>query len=242
MVEKQVDSYECLAGFYNYLMRNIDYNSWAKYINRVASKSNSKIKSVLELGSGTMKLAERINRYYKNIIVSDLSYNMMDSSKKLQKRIVCDMRAIPFNSNFDLVFSAFDSVNYLLTPKDVIQFLKECHRILTIKGVLTFDAALENNSKNLLDFLSRKDENELYKFEQISLYDEKNQIHTNKFLISVDGELIVEEHKQKIYPFEDWFNFADKAGFYIENCYDCFSFNDGSPDSDRIQLVLKKKR
>ena len=53
------------------------------------------------------------------------------------------MTNIPFNSEFDLILSTFDSVNYLTSGKKLLSFFKESQRLLNDDGILTFDASME---------------------------------------------------------------------------------------------------
>ena len=56
------------------------------------------------------------------------------------------MKEIPFKSKFDLIFSSFDSINYLLSKQKVLQHFKQVKNILSDDGIFSFDTALESNS------------------------------------------------------------------------------------------------
>jgi len=48
-----------------------------------------------------------------------------------------------------------------------------------------------------------------------------------------------EIHKQKIYKFEDYFEIIAKAGMYVVECLDAFTFNNGNQHSERVQFIVK---
>ena len=152
------------------------------------------------------------------------------------------MSAFPFKNKFDLVYSTFDSVNYLTTRKGLVSLFKEVSEHLNDKGIFTFDASLEKNSIIHSKLPLRKGIYKGIHFKQKSEYDYESRIHRNIFKIKTkDGEVYTEIHKQRIYPFEDYFEFLDLCGLYVEECFDAFSFQNGGPGSERVQFIVKKR-
>ena len=235
--------YEILPLIYGHLMRKISYKIWAEYIATIISEYVPDDAHVLELAAGNCKFANYFVYFYPNLFVTDLSKNMLASDKKkLVPKIACDMRFLPFKTKFDLVYSTFDSVNYLVTKQKLLGMFKQVSASLTEDGVFLFDASLERNSIIHTKIPNREGKYKGIIFQQKSEYNAKNRIHTNSFLIkSQDGKLYTEIHRQKIYPFEVYFELLDKAGMYVVKCYNGFSFKDGGPDSERVQFITKRK-
>ena len=74
-----------------------------------------------------------------------------------------------------------------------------------------------------------------------SIYDKKTHIHKNIFNIKLpNGDVYEEIHRQKILEYNDYFDLIERAGFYVVECFDAFTFNIGKASSKRIQLVIKK--
>ena len=74
-------NYLLVSKIYPHLMRKINYKYWSDYLvmlseNYVTNKSN-----VLELGAGNCLLAFYLKDNFKNIIATDLSFSMLNSSK-----------------------------------------------------------------------------------------------------------------------------------------------------------------
>lgn len=234
-------NYTSLAAFYPILMRNIDYSSWAKYLLDIINKYNLNVQSVLELGGGNGKLAKVLSRKIPNYFLSDKSPFLLEKNKIIKNRIVCDMIALPFRQDFNFVFAAFDTVNYLTSKKGFADLLSVVSKILKENGSFTFDVSLEKNSlphktgkKKSYNHLDKK-------IVHHSIYNEVSRIHVNEFAFYKDGKLMEKEiHKQKIFPFEFYLKEIEKSNFYIVDCLEAFGFKRGKSDSKRVQFILKK--
>jgi ubiquinone/menaquinone biosynthesis C-methylase UbiE len=235
-----IKSYDRIAVIYPYLMRTIDYKRWAKYINEIVKKDVNKEDNVLELAAGDCKLAHHLKNYYPDILVTDICHNMLLQSEDNEfQKICCDMTSLPLNKKFKLVYSTFDSINYLTSKLKLLKMFKEVKRVLKTSGIFTFDVSLEWNS---LKHTKEPIRSGIYKgiqYIQKSRYNSRSKIHLNKFIIRANGDEYSETHKQKIYPFEDYFKLIEDAGLFVQNCFDAFTFNNGNSDCERVQFVVK---
>ncbi len=233
--------YSKVSNIYNYLMSGIDYEDWAEYILAIHDSLEGEFENILEIAAGEGKLASYLFLKFNSLILSDLSFDMLKQSKTPFPKVVCDMRKLPFKKNFDFIYSTFDSVNYLLTEDDVTNFFLEVKQILPLNGYFTFDASLEMNSLVYEDDLNREDEFEGIKFRRISKYDDKKRIHKNEFILEFpDGNKYREVHKQKIYPFEKYFELLENCGMIVTGCYEALSFYDANENSERAQFIVRR--
>ncbi|MFA6979443.1 MAG: methyltransferase domain-containing protein [Ignavibacteriaceae bacterium] len=234
-------NYSSLAGFYGTLMKNIDYSLWAKYIIDITNEYKLTVNAMLEIGGGNGKLAKVLSRKFSDYFLSDISPQFLSNSVIKQKRICCDMMALPFTQHFDLVLAAFDTVNYLTSQKSFSKLLSEVSAITNDNGIFTFDVSLEKNSvphikgkKNVYNYLNQK-------IEHVSTYNPKNRVHKNEFTFYKSGKIVEKEiHKQKIFPFDFYLKQIEKSNFYIVDCLEAFGFRKGKPESKRVQFILKK--
>lgn len=234
--------YKHIAAIYSHLMRGIDYKSWAEYIREITGDYVKGDPLTLEIAAGNCSLAKHLRKYYKNYVAADLSTGMLLNSKsKKINRVCCDMRNLPFKTKFDLVISAFDSVNYLTTPKEISGLLADLKNILTDNGIFTFDISLESNSLKYVKNLNKSGYYKGIYYEQKSFYDKRQKIHYNKFVLKLkDGREVFEEHKQKIYSLETFFDLIDQNGYIVKECYTAFSLDDAHENAERAQFIIKK--
>ncbi len=239
-----VKEYSILAEIYSHLMSRINYKEWADYIYDIALYEEIPLKNALEIAGGNGSLAKHLSALFEFYVLTDKSLPMLKAAGSANFPIVCcDMKSLPFYVKFDLIFSTFDSVNYLMTKEDFIRFLVETKKLLSANGILTFDVSLEKNSLKFLRYLNRKGRYNGIFYKQISKYDREKRIHMNKFIFTLpDGTTFEEVHKQRIYKFEDYFAIFDEAGFYVSDCFNSFTFEDANNFSERAQFILKIKQ
>ncbi len=219
-------------------MRGVNYRKWAEYIHLITKKYLPREAKVLELGSGNCRVAAQLK--YKNVIATDISLQMLSHGNSNVKKICCSMESLPFKTKFDLIFSAFDSVNYLLTKKNLLNFFVEVRKILSVDGVLTFDVSMKNNSIGSVQPVMKKHSSNGIDYTHTQWFDEKKSLHYNRFIFNdSNGETITELHAQRIYSFETFFALAEKADLYVVDCLNAFSTNAGNASSKRLQFIYK---
>jgi ubiquinone/menaquinone biosynthesis C-methylase UbiE len=235
-------SYEAVSLVYDELMKEVNYKHWGRYLLEVVNDHiDKKNLMVLELGAGNCKMAVFLSKKYKNYLASDLSLDMLKQAKKVKcKKVCCDMTSLPFRNKYDLILSTFDSVNYLLSKRKLLNLFTEVKRILEDDGIFTFDVSLEKNSLDFEGQYTIEGNAKGFQFTRKSFYNKEKRIHKNVFTITDKQGIVKREvHKQKIYKFETYFELIDKAGLYVVECLDAFTFNNGRPNSERVQFILK---
>ncbi len=235
------DPYKVVALIYDHLMRTITYHDWSRYILDLQAFYNPSAEKYLEIAAGSGKLAFYLTKIFPNLTLLDLSKSMLIHIAEEERRVCADMTMLPFKSKFDFIYSTFDSINYLLSKEKLQNYFSEVALILNKDGIFTFDASLENNSLKNVNRLNRKGKYQNMLYIQQSKYDADEKIHTNRFKVKLEnGEIIEEVHSQKIYNFELYFELAENSGLHILDCFDAFTFEDATGESERIQFVMKK--
>ncbi len=239
---KVAENYYKVSLIYNYLMKRINYGAWAKYLYELVKPGLTSGSKVLELAAGNCSLANNFTKYFPYLIVSDLSKYMLRSDEKNQlPKVCCDMTKLPFKNKFDLIYSTFDSINYLTSKKKLLETFKQISFAITADGIFTFDASLEKNSLIHIKQPIREGDYNGIHFKQISKYNKDSRIHKNIFFIVDNNISYTEVHKQKIFPFETYFEMLDLAGLYVQECYNTFTRKAGGPHSERVQFIAKRK-
>jgi len=248
MIKQKGIAYQHLSFIYRHIMRKVNYIKWAEYLYTISKKNIKHDAKVLELAGGNCSLSNYFKTFYPDIIVSDISKYMLFSARDLPrgkadnhlKKVCCDMTQLPFKMKFDLIYCTFDSINYLTNKKSLLKLFKEVKTVLSDKGIFTFDVCLERNSIKHSEEPLRKGHYNKIHFIHKSLYNKETRIHKNFFELKFNGETITEVHRQKIYPFNLYFNILEKAGLFVVNCFDAFTFKPGKENSERVQFVIKK--
>ena len=163
------------------------------------------------------------------------------------KFLVEDMRSIPFKEEFDLVTCFFDSLNYLLTVRDLHQAFKGAYRALRSGGFYIFDM---NTIYGLaVDWMREETyiQNEAKDFIEIhrQSYDYENQIATMDITIFVlKGEIwerIDETHQERGYPIADIQFLLNEIGFEIYGMYgNLKNRTDVQNTSPRVWFITRK--
>jgi len=241
---KKAQAYEKLATVYSHIMRKVKYEDWADYIFTLTNDYTKKSAKVLELAGGNCMLGNYLAGYYPDIIVSDSSLSMlMEDSIRGVRRVCCDMTSLPFKNKFDLIYSTFDSINYLTSIKKLKKLFDSISGLLTDDGIFTFDVSLERNSLIHIQEPVRKGKIKDASYIHHSVYDTDKRIHKNIFTITFkDNTTYKEVHKQKIYPFEDYFRLIEKSGLYVVNCYEAFTFKNAVSTSVRAQFIVARHK
>jgi SAM-dependent methyltransferase len=234
--------YEKVSLIYEGLMKEVDFGLWTKYILEIACNYADTASSILEIAAGNCKMAERIKIKFPDLIATDVSLPMLKSIfQDGLIKVCCNMTRLPFRKKFDFIYCTFDSINYLLTQKELQSLFNEIRIILTESGIFTFDASLERNSLDFTRAQVTEDKYRDFSFKRINSYNRETKIHKNVFHIqNKTGVKYKEVHKQKIYDLNTYFNLVDKAGLFVKECYDGFTFKECSSKSERAQFIIGK--
>jgi SAM-dependent methyltransferase len=135
-------AYSYLAKAYNELMSDVNYDSWAAYINELLGIKNARI---FETACGTGNISSRLYDFGHNIIASDISDDMLREAAENSRRtgrdikfVKQDMISFTVGNKVDAVVCACDGVNYI-DKSGLNQFASAAFRSLKNGGLLLFD-------------------------------------------------------------------------------------------------------
>jgi len=158
-----------------------------------------------------------------------------------------DMRSVPFFNEFDLVTCFFDSLNYMLTIKDLQEAFQNAYQALKPGGFLIFDM---NTIFGLaVEWMQAKTyvQNEADDFIEIHRqeYDYENQIATMHITIFKQRgalwERIDEAHHERGYPIADLQYLLTQMGFEISGMYGSLrKRTEVNSNSPRVWFVNRK--
>ncbi|MCG2588098.1 class I SAM-dependent DNA methyltransferase [Rhodohalobacter sulfatireducens] len=253
---KEKPTYSVLADIYDIVMADVDYETWADYIDEIILMHQPTARSILELacGTGTIALSlEELDCY--EISATDGSPDMIRIARQKAAKANSEINFqtmnflnLSFERSFDVIYMVFDSLNYLHTKEDIIQLHKEVKNILNPGGIFVYDFTTPRNSRKAIRFLNNESKtiDGEYRYHRESSFNAKERIHTNRFHIEkldeTNGDIIEkfeEQHQQKIYTLDDIQSIIKKTDFEVVQAYDGFELKPAHKKSLRVTMVLK---
>ncbi|WP_138429726.1 class I SAM-dependent DNA methyltransferase [Fodinibius saliphilus] len=248
--------YSKLADIYDSVMQDVNYDLWADFIDALMLNHHPNPETVLELACGTGSLALSLDELEcYDILGTDKSPHMITKAREKNKEMRCnvdfevmDFLDINLDQTFDIVVSVFDSINYLHSPEEIKQFLKEVKVVLDSQSLLIFDFTTPKNSMRAIDYLHNEEgyTDDGYHFFRKSTYDSGDQIHVNDFKIrklAEDRETVLaeyqESHSQRAYTLEQMLDIIDETAYNLIAKYSDFEFEEADEHSLRITMVLQ---
>jgi len=185
------------------------------------------VKTLLNLGCGGGHVDWVLKKYFR-ITSIDISKNMLKLAKKLNPEVIYlqgDMRKVKLNTKFDAVL-IHDSINYMLTKKDLKAAFKIGYNHLKSGGVLiTFVEEHGRLKQNKIQYSNRKKGTIEITF--IEHYYDPNPKDTTFegtfiFLIRKNKKLEIhtDRHLGGIFPLNTWFRLLRKVGFKVRKVKD----------------------
>lgn len=149
--------YADFAQVYDRLMADVDYAAWARhYIDLLTLADVPEGAGITECGCGTGGLTRHLALRYR-VTGVDISQEMLSiAADKLRAQgltvplVRQDMRRLKAMRPQSAVLATCDTVNYLLTEKDLGQFLSAAHRALKPGGALAFDVSTPHKLRETL--------------------------------------------------------------------------------------------
>ncbi len=250
-----VEPYDALALFYDRMMAHVDYGHWSRFtidllLRHGLTEDIPSKRRLLEAACGTGTLALALARFDLEIDAFDRSVGMIEMALKKSEKIpnapnffVGSFENFEAKSSYDATICLYDSINYLLEPKDVTRFLRRIGEVLKPGGIFLFDICTELNS--ILHFNGRREREAGpgYRYQRVMRYKHANRIQENSFEIALDGpppQIIKEHHRQKIYSLEEIRGFIADAGLSLVEELDGYERKRPTSRSLRVHFLVRK--
>ncbi len=248
--------YTHLAPVYDDVMKDVDYEIWADFIDDIIATHFEEAQTLLELGCGTGTLSllmEEFDLY--DITATDISNEMLDVARfkadfknsKIRFQQV-DFTDIRLDETFDVVVLVFDGINYLTEEAGILRVLEQVKSVMYEESIFILDFATDTNSRKHADLMN--DEGitaDHWRFVRVSRFLHAEKLHYNDFTLeklSEDNVHVLqryrEVHVQRVYGFSEMKELIAKSGLRILNAYSGFDLDQANENSDRITLVLQK--
>ena len=136
-------AYQYLAGVYDLMMEDVDYDAWAAYLHGLLARSGAK--RIFEAACGTGEITRRMYDLGYDIVAADTSEAMLRIAEEKARKDGCgvrfvlqDMRYIETARPMDAILCVCDGVNYI-DATGVKEFVHSAYAALKLGGLLLFD-------------------------------------------------------------------------------------------------------
>lgn len=250
----QYTEYSFLASYYDEVMKDVDYEAWAEFLDDLIQLHHPVAMKVHELSCGTGSILIELDRFGTyDLSGSDKSEEMIQMARLKSDSFLSDLqfyqddfRNLSKSGSFDVVLSVFDSLNYLLIPDEFEDVFSSVERILAPAGIFIFDFTTPAHSIASIEWL---DNEKVYtksgvRIVRRSVFDQESNLHTNHFSVfslnksepHVKGE---ETHLQRAYSISEIEKAVHTAGWTCLASYSDFEFTKAHAESQRVCMVCK---
>ncbi len=246
-------AFTLIAPYYDELMHNVPYDFWVRYVQELIDRYRLQVKSVLDLACGTGNVAMRLAQMGYEVWGVDISAPMIAEAKRKAQEAgldvyyeVQDAAQLQLPTQFDLVLSLFDSLNYILSPEKLQEAFRRVYAHLRSGGAFIFDVnteyALREGLFDQENLATRR--RLLYRWK--SRYDEESKICTVEmefWLRNERGELaqhFTEIHRQRAYELDELHTMLRSAGFDYARAFHAYTLSPPNATTDRAFVVATK--
>lgn len=243
--------YEALAGSYDALTTDVDYEKRADFLEKLLRRSAIPVRLVLDLACGTGTMTWLLTQRGYEVIGVDGSEEMLAAamSKSGQAAGIPpvflhqSMPRLDLYGTVDAAICCLDSLNYLTDPRDVQRTLRRLHLFISPGGLLAFDMRLPERLAALDGQVFLDETEDTYCVWRTEYRRGLCTYYMDLFTLAEDGswDRSFELHRQRGYSVEQLTRWLEEAGFA-----DVRTWGDGKlrrpvPGEDRVYFTCIRK-
>jgi SAM-dependent methyltransferase len=244
-----MNAYTSFAQVYDLFMDNVPYEEWAMRITEILKEYGIDSGIVLDLGCGTGKLTRLMEEQGFDMIGVDNSFEMLDIARESSKDnilyLLQDMREFELYGTVQAVYSACDSINYILEEEDLREVFSLVNNYLDPKGIFIFDINTRYKYEELLGENTFAETREEGSFIWDNFYDPEDEINEYDLTLYIKDEKekflrFQENHYQRCYDFQTIKGLLQEAGLEFVAAFDDYSKSPVHEQSERILIVARE--
>lgn len=243
MPDDITEPFTLLAGVYDVIMAEVEYDEWAAFILELAGARGYLGGPLLDLGCGTGNSTAPMSERGLDVTGVDASEAMLAVARAKLPDVSfyrAGFTEFELGESFELVYSVFDALNNLLTDTDMREALRRVHRHLHAGGLLIFDVNTPTGLRDLWEGGRAEGWADDVYYRWSHSYDEATGLAHVEALCSTAEGSFVERHSERGYAAADLVGLLAGAGFVS---VEVVNFPDGEPapaDADRIWVVARR--
>lgn len=246
-------TYSFLAGSYDALTRDVDYEGLCGYLEGWFSKAGRPVKTVLDLACGTGTLTWLLAQRGYDTTGVDLSPEMLAQAREKQPEGFAGIVPMFLNQSMDKLdlydtvdacICCLDSVNYVTKPARLRRAFQRVHTFLAPGGVFLFDARTPEMLEKMDGQMFCDEDEDTYCVWQ-GEFSQKRHICTYYMdIFCREGELWrrgQEEHQEYAYTMEELSEMLRGAGFQTVKYCAAGKKRPLKPGDDRAFFFARKE-
>lgn len=247
-----MNEYFSLANFYDRIMGDIDYDSWAEHYVKMFGHMGVEVRSVLDLACGTGVITCRLAAKGYELIGVDISPEMLMEANARAGEYECpvapmfvnqDLRELDMYGTSDAAICSFDGFNYI-TPEEIADVFRRVSYFVRPGGVFIFDVNTEEKFRKM-DGMTYIDEAEdFFCAWRTDYYEEERECVYCVDIFRSVGELwerTSEEHVEYTHDPARLKLLLEENGFESVEFYGELSFEAPEEDEERVFVCCRRK-
>ena len=248
-------SYNIFSSVYDILTANVDYQQMTDRICSLLSQNGINGGLLLDLGCGTGTVSFMLEERGFDIIGVDPSEDMLMVAN--EKKVELDSSAIFLCQNgetldlygtVDCAVSTLDTINHIEDVNNLRETFRRISLFMNMGGIFIFDMNTPYKHKKTLG-------NNVFYYDMDEVYCVwHNSYDEEKFKTDIELDFFIKNENDDNYQrFSEAFSeyaydictiieLLDDCGFELLGCYDEYTSNEVTFDSQRMSIVAKKTR
>ena len=248
--EEYMDAYTSFAQVYDLFMDNVPYEQWGAYLFQLLKEHGIEDGLLLDLGCGTGKLTRIMESYGYDMIGIDNSYEMLDIAKEYASEnilyLMQDMREFELYGTVRAIYSACDSINYILEEDELRDVFTLANNYLDPGGLFVFDINSPYKYQELLAENTFAETREEGSFIWENFYDEEegiNEYDLTLYIQEKEGHFsrFQEAHYQRCYELSTIKRLLEEAGMEYVAAYDAYTKDPVFEECEKILVIAREK-
>lgn len=243
------NAFTSLSGIYDPLSDKSYYDQYLKFILKAIEKHSAiSVSDILDLGCGTCSLSVLLENEGFGMVCVDNSVEMLTIARERSDKLLLINQSI---ADFELygtvqaVISTLDTLNYLLSKRDVERCIKLTANYIEKGGVFVFDVNTQYRYEHCYGekcFVYETDDGDTLIWEN----DYKEPIHSlilTMFKKRDDGafEKQTELQTQRLYPVEQIKEILEQNGFSVLEICGALDFSALTETSEKAYFIARKE-
>ncbi|MFI3312808.1 MAG: class I SAM-dependent methyltransferase [Eubacteriales bacterium] len=248
-----MSAYETLAGAYDGLTYDVDYEAVADYAEKLAQNLGKKPNSILDLACGTGSLSLILAERGYEVMGLDISpemlteaMNKVEGLEENRPLFICQpMEELELPYEVDMAICCLDGINYVTDPADCQEAFNRVYDNLSEGGLFLFDINSAYKLENLDGQVFLDENDDTYCVWRTEFDQDTNICYYGMDIFKRDGQVwqrSCEEHQEYAYSVEQLTDFLKQAGFASVAVYGCLTTEPPAPDEQRIYILATKEQ